>query len=145
MSGNMKFKNINFYGDVSIENVDLICENCGERLGNHVGFSNDCQKVSEISSILPAPSAASFLTTAGQTMTQRGQQYDSPEGERSMGKAIAAYNAITGRDLKESDGWLIMVKLKEVRQWQRPDFHEDSAIDSVAYSALLAESLAGGK
>ena len=31
--------------------------------------------------------------------------------------------------------------LKQVRQWQKPAFHRDSAEDAVAYGALLAESL----
>lgn len=93
----------------------------------------------------PPQSASSFLTDAEKTMQQRASQHDSPEGERSMGKTVAAFNAITGRDLTESEGWLLMLILKQVRQWQKIDYHADSAIDSVAYSALLAESLAAGK
>jgi len=86
--------------------------------------------------------ALSFLCNAGEIMKERGKQYDAEDGERSMGKTVAAFNSITGRDLSESDGWLLMLILKQVRQWQTDDFHEDSAIDSVSYAALLAESLA---
>ncbi|MDR6710887.1 hypothetical protein J2W83_000477 [Pseudomonas hunanensis] len=33
----------------------------------------------------------------------------------------------------------------DVHQWQNPDkFHEDSALDGVAYSSLKAEALAKG-
>jgi hypothetical protein len=78
-------------------------------------------------------------------MQERGKTYDSDGGERSMGKTIAAFNAITGRDLSEQDGWLLMLLLKQVRQWSTTQFHQDSALDSVAYAALLAESLANGK
>lgn len=85
--------------------------------------------------------AEQYLNKAAGIMAERGKQYDSPEGERSMGKTVAAFNAITGRNLTESDGWLLMLLLKQVRQWQKADFHADSAEDSVAYSALLAESL----
>lgn len=85
--------------------------------------------------------AHDYLTQAADLMVQRGKQYDKPSGERSMGKTVAAFNAITGRDLSESEGWLLMLLLKQVRQWQTPEFHRDSAEDSVAYAALLAESL----
>jgi hypothetical protein len=91
------------------------------------------------------PSAEFYLKSALATMQERGKTYDSDGGERSMGKTIAAFNAITGRDLSEQDGWLLMLLLKQVRQWSTTQFHQDSALDSVAYAALLAESLANGK
>ena len=75
------------------------------------------------------------------TLAQRGKEYDKPNGERSMAAAVAAFNAIVGSGLKESDGWLFMLLLKQARQYQTPKFHEDSAIDSIAYAALHAESL----
>lgn len=34
-----------------------------------------------------------------------------------------------------------MLVLKQVRQWQTPKYHKDSAEDAVSYSALLAEAL----
>ena len=74
-------------------------------------------------------------------MVDRGKTYDSKDGERSMEATIKAFNAITNNHLTEADGWLIMVLLKQVRQWQTPEYHKDSALDAVAYSALLAESL----
>jgi hypothetical protein len=40
--------------------------------------------------------ARDFLKRAIQTMNDRGKRYDSPDGERSMGKAVDAFNAITG-------------------------------------------------
>lgn len=58
-----------------------------------------------------------------------------------MGKTVTAFNAITGRDLSEAEGWLLMLILKQVRQWQTPNYHKDSAEDAVSYSALLAEAL----
>jgi hypothetical protein len=89
--------------------------------------------------------ALDFLQDSMNTLEQRGKDYDQEGGERSMGKTIAAFNAITGRDLTEQEGWLIMLLLKQVRQWSTNQFHQDSALDSVAYAALLAESLANGK
>lgn len=86
-------------------------------------------------------SAADYLGKAQALMTERGKQYDKPEGERSMGKAVMAFNAITGRNIRESEGWLLLQILKDVRQWQNPAFHADSAEDCVAYAALKAEAL----
>jgi hypothetical protein len=85
--------------------------------------------------------AVDVLGRAASLMEERGQQYDKPEGERSMASCVAAFNAITGHTLTESDGWLIMALLKMVRQWQNPEkVHVDSLLDGVAYMALLAES-----
>lgn len=86
--------------------------------------------------------AGQLLERAADIMEERGKQYDKPDGERSMGKTITAFNAITGKALSESEGWLLMLLLKNVRLFQRPGYHEDSAQDSIAYSALLAESKA---
>jgi len=88
--------------------------------------------------------APDFLTQALDTMNERGKTYDSKEGERSMEKTIIAFNAITGNKLLEEEGWLLMLLLKQVRQWSSDKPHEDSALDSVAYAALLAESLMNG-
>jgi len=84
--------------------------------------------------------APEFLTSAATIMEERGKQYDSAGGERSMGKCVAAFNAITGRNLTESEGWLLLQVLKSVRLFQHPGFHQDSAEDNVAYAALLAEA-----
>lgn len=86
-----------------------------------------------------------FLQAAIDTQAERGKQYDSPEGERSMGRTVQAFNAITGRDLTEAEGWLLLQTLKDVRQWQNPDkYHHDSALDGVAYASLKAEALSAG-
>lgn len=84
--------------------------------------------------------AFEFLYRAAELMEERGKEYDQPNGERSMAKTIAAFNVISGNNLSESDGWLIMLLLKQVRQWQKSGFHEDSASDGIAYASLLAEA-----
>lgn len=84
--------------------------------------------------------AGEFLNDAKEIMDERGKTYDNPKGERSMAATIEAFNAVTGKALTESDGWLIMLLLKQVRQNQKAGFHLDSAQDSVAYAALLAEA-----
>lgn len=83
--------------------------------------------------------AEGFLRDAASTMAERGKQYDSPEGERSMGKTVQAFNTITGQDLTEAQGWLFMSVLKKVRQYQA-GAHLDSCVDDVAYTALFAEA-----
>ncbi len=90
--------------------------------------------------------AVDFLAQAKQAMEERGKTYDTEGGERSMAATVSAFNAITGRDnsgsaLTEADGWTLMALLKLVRQNANEGYHADSALDLVAYSALLAESL----
>lgn len=87
--------------------------------------------------------ADELLSKAAQHMRDRSVTYDKPDGERSMGKAVQAFNAITGRDLTEPEGWLLLQVLKDVRLFQRPGYHADSAEDCIAYAALKAEAKAG--
>lgn len=86
--------------------------------------------------------AHEFLGRAQALMIERGREYDKPEGERSMERAVRAFGVITGKDLTEAEGWLFMQILKDVRQWQNPRYHADSAEDCIAYAALKAEALA---
>lgn len=88
----------------------------------------------------PGVTAPQLLEKAASHMRDRAATYDRPEGERSMAKTVAAFNAITGRDLTETEGWLLLQVLKDVRLFQRPGYHADSAEDCIAYSALKAES-----
>lgn len=98
---------------------------------------SDCAPDASAKKLTTAPD---FLHRAAALMEERGKQYDQPSGERSMGKAVAAFNAITGRDLSEPEGWLLLQVLKDVRLFQRPGYHADSAEDCVAYAALKAEA-----
>ncbi len=88
--------------------------------------------------------APDLLNKAASIMEERGRQYDKPEGERSMGRAVQAFNIITGHTLRESDGWLLLQLLKDVRDQQRPAAHVDSLEDCIAYSALKAEARMAG-
>lgn len=87
-----------------------------------------------------SPTAPTLLDTAAGHMRDRAATYDQPEGERSMGKTVAAFNTITGRDLSESEGWMLMSLLKLVRDRARTQPHKDSLEDNIAYSALMAEA-----
>lgn len=86
--------------------------------------------------------ASDILAAAAKHMADRAATYDKPAGERSMARTIAAFNAITGRDLTEAEGWLLMCVLKQVRLFtnlSKP--HRDSVDDLAAYAGLLGESL----
>ena len=89
--------------------------------------------------------APALLARAQRHMLDRAATYDQPDGERSMGRTVAAFNAITGRDLRESEGWLLLQILKDVRDRQRAEPHVDSLEDGMAYSALKAEARLAGR
>ena len=87
--------------------------------------------------------AQQLLNKAQALMEQRGKQYDQPGGERSMGRAVDAFNAITGQGMREAEGWLLMALLKMVRDQSRQVPHADSIEDLVAYAALYGEARLG--
>lgn len=90
--------------------------------------------------------ATDVLEKAAGHMRDRAATYDKPEGERSMARTVAAFNAITGRDLTTAEGWAFMLLLKQVRVFQNPAKpHQDSLEDGVAYAALLAEEMLSAK
>lgn len=101
--------------------------------------------VVEPEAALPQPKAAELLGRAAMHMHDRASTYDALGGERSMGKCVAAFNAITGYALTESEGWLLMALLKAVRAQTRSEPHQDSLEDMIAYAALYAEARGDGR
>lgn len=97
-----------------------------------------------LSEEVPLAKAPELLGRAARHMHDRAGTYDEPGGERSMGKAVVAFNAITGRELTESEGWLLLQLLKDVRLYARSGYHADSAEDCIAYAALKAEAKSKG-
>ena len=95
--------------------------------------------------VMPPAKAPELLGRAAMHMHDRAATYDEPEGERSMGKTVVAFNAITGHSLTESEGWLIMALLKAVRSQARSEPHADSIEDLIAYTALYGESRGAGR
>ena len=93
---------------------------------------------------VPEPMAAELLGRAARHMHDRASTYDKPEGERSMGRTVQAFNAITGHNVTESEGWLLMALLKSVRGFTRETYHADSFEDLIAYAALCAEAKSKG-
>ena len=88
----------------------------------------------------PNQSADALLLAAAEAIRQRAALRDLPEGERSMARAIAAYNALTGATLSELDGWLFMCILKLSRA-TAGEAHIDDYTDLAGYAALAAECL----
>jgi hypothetical protein len=84
--------------------------------------------------------APGILEKAARIMRERAVEYDQPGGERSIAATVAAFNAQTGRDLTEAEGWLFMVNLKLVRGFSAKTPHRDSIDDCTAYAALLGEA-----
>lgn len=70
---------------------------------------------------------------------ERAKEYGQAGGERSMPAMVAAFNAITGKDISESEGWMFMVLLKMVRD-RAGKPHKDSCVDMASYATLYGES-----
>lgn len=136
---------------MTTETMAQVCEGCGLPVlqGHMIGCPEVARKAmahlaEQAPPPMPEPKAAELLGRAAALMHERGKTYDQPAGERSMGKAVAAFNAITNRNLRESEGWLFMVLLKAVRAETRAEPHQDSLEDLIAYGALYAEARNGG-
>lgn len=87
--------------------------------------------------------AEDLLDEVSSILQERGKVYDTPEKsglERSMEKTVALFNLRTGHNLTETQGWIFMGYLKDVRQDAAGGKHRDSAIDKVSYALLEAEA-----
>ena len=89
----------------------------------------------------PFMTASDFLLAAMNHLGDRASTYDNPTGERSMGRTVEAFNAITGHKLTEEQGWLFMCLLKQVRS-QQGKYKSDNYEDLTAYAALMGECAA---
>ena len=85
--------------------------------------------------------ASRIVEQALKHMRDRAATYDRPDGERSIGATVEAFNAITGDGLMNTEerGWLFMILLKAVRS-QQGDYRADSYEDGAAYFALAGEA-----
>lgn len=80
-----------------------------------------------------------FIDSALRTLAIRGVERDSPEGERSMHHAVRIYNAITGQEMTERQGWTFMQALKLARAERTKKFNADDFVDLIGYTALRGE------
>ena len=89
--------------------------------------------------MLPDPKTApEILVQAADCIGDRASQRDQANGERSMARTVAAFNALTGHNLSEVDGWEFMAILKLARS--RGGKHRlDDYVDGAAYFGLAGE------
>ena len=83
--------------------------------------------------------AHEILEAAAGHLKDRASTYDKPEGERSMGATVAAFECVTGVGMTETQGWLFMAILKAVRS-QQGGYRADSYEDGAAYFSLAGEA-----
>lgn len=83
--------------------------------------------------------AHDILGAASDAIAQRAKLRDLPQGERSMARTVAAFNAIAATNLDERDGWLFMACLKMARA-TAGEHHLDDYIDMASYAALAGET-----
>lgn len=83
--------------------------------------------------------AVDILDKAVEHLADRAKDYDlQAVKERSMPDIVKAFNAVTGHQLAEEEGWLFMILLKMVRS-QQGNFKLDNYEDGAAYFALMGE------
>ena len=85
--------------------------------------------------------AAQILREAADVIEQRGKLRDLPSGERSMARAVKAFNALRGTSMTENDGWVFMCVLKMARATAGKP-HKDDYTDLAGYAALAGEGIA---
>ena len=105
-------------------------------------FPKEGESESNVVRVPKAPAAPDLLEAAAKHMRDRAETYDTPEGERSMAQTVAVFNEFHGTGLSEAQGWHFMQILKDVRLFANGGFHQDSAEDGTAYSALKGEAKA---
>lgn len=87
--------------------------------------------------------AHNLLQEAAKAVLDRAAERD-VEQERSMGRCVEAFNALTGHELTERDGWLFMAVLKAARATATPTGRKDDYVDGAAYFGLAGESVLRG-
>lgn len=83
--------------------------------------------------------ATDLLVQASDSIDQRAKLRDLPDGERSMARTVAAFNALHGTALTEVQGWHFMILLKLARATAGRK-HLDDYVDLAAYGALAGEA-----
>lgn len=93
--------------------------------------------------ISTAVTAGDLLAQAQTAIANRADVRDLPNGERSMARTVAAFNALHGTTLTEVQGWHFMALLKLARATAGKT-HLDDYTDLAAYGALAGEAASHG-
>jgi len=83
--------------------------------------------------------AQDLLRNSAQHIEDRAVARDQQDGERSMSRTVRAFNALTGHQLSERDGWMFMVALSPARACSNAKGLPDDYEDLAAYAALAGE------
>jgi len=126
---------------LTIDDLEKGCDTCNPNDGvDDLGLDQDLDD--DFNSQQYNLSADQILMSGIKEMFDRSKTYDSPGGERSMGKTVAMYNSMVGSsEMTIAQGWKFMTILKLVRS-EQGDFRLDSFIDGAAYMSLAGESSA---
>ena len=108
-------------------------------LVRRAGTETTAPSPSTLASVTAVIAAGTILQNASTEMQDRAASRDTPEGERSMGRCVKAFNAMFGTGLTETQGWQFMELLKMARS-VGGEFRLDDFTDGVAYAALAGES-----
>ena len=100
---------------------------------------NEILDAAERESVELSRDAEHYLQQAAAEMADRAESRDTEDGERSMARAVEAFNSLYGHDLTETQGWQFMSVLKKARGAEG-SYREDDYTDDVAYAALAAEA-----
>lgn len=87
------------------------------------------------------PAAHQFLDSAAKHLKDRASQRDCPDGEKSMARTVASFNAMYGTTITTEQGWMFMVFLKASRA-KNGKYVQDDYEDGAAYFALAGECAA---
>lgn len=87
------------------------------------------------------PAAPEILESAAMHIAERAKSRDLPGGERSMRRAVEAFNALYGHLLTERDGWMFLGLVKASRS-ATGTLNLDDYEDGAAYFALAGECAA---
>ena len=85
-------------------------------------------------------SACSILAEASERVHDRSIARDNLH-ERSMRRCVDGFNALTGHELTEDQGWLFMVFLNMARAQNGNRYEKDNYVDGAAYLAFSGEAV----
>ena len=93
-----------------------------------------------MSTVIPAPvppiTALDLLNAA----TAHIDEVAHDNQPRPMRCAVVAFNALTGRNLGESEAWLLLSLHRTVRDRMKPKGQRDSMDDVIAFASMYAEA-----
>lgn len=83
--------------------------------------------------------ATSLMAAGIVKINQRAITHDKGDGERSMAATVEAFNALTGCDLNESEGWVFLMVSKMAIGCQGGPFNPKTYSDLASFAGLTGE------